>query len=400
MLQKIYRVNWKFKLVLAGLIAVGGFWGWQVAQHRSMVLLALDTHTGTLQWFHVLGAWDDFYSRGPLVANGTVILESAESSAPQKRLDTYRLRAFSARSGEGLWARQVDAPATNTTTGFGYELASNSVVQLQSTALYLQSGDELRSLDLSTGQPRWSIRRPWFNNGERANLWLNLGIAATQQRVGVVFLDPQRQRIQFLDATTGRVLRQTPFPATDWLTNFSRIAQNDRTAFITNGSANEASRVITAYSLDTGQILFRQPFEGSINNVQATDKTLLLSTDVVSNPKQPDRRIEGQMVALNSQNGRLRWQRSNSQLQCVNYASTWQADSQSVYLNCDRRNHGIQGSSTIVALSTQTGEIRWQTVISPNRHSKDIPIAVSKRQLLTLRQVNQGERLQTQAIAL
>jgi outer membrane protein assembly factor BamB len=284
MLPKIYRVNWKFKLLLAGLIAVGSFWAWQVAQKKSMVLLALDTHT--------------------------------------------------------------------------------------------------------------------FNNGERANLWLNLGIATTQQRVGVVFLDPQRQWIQFLDAATGQVLSQTLFPATDWLTNFSLIVQNDRNAFITNGSANEANRVITAYSMDTGQILFRQPFEGWINNVQATDKTLLLSTDVVSNPKQPDRRIEGQIVALDSQTGQLRWQRSNSQLQCVNYASTWQADPQSVYLNCDRRSNSIQGSSTIVALSTQTGEIRWQTVISPNRHSKDIPIAVSERQLLTLRQANQGDRLQTQAITL
>lgn len=206
--------------------------------------------------------------------------------------------------------------------------------------------------------------------------------------------------MQFLDAATGRVLRQTPFPATDWLTNFSRVTQNDRNAFITNGSANGANLVITAYNMETGQILFRQPFEGSINNAQATGKTLLLSTDAVSTLEQPDRRIESQIVALDSQNGRLLWRRSNSQMQCYGYASTWQADSQWVYLNCNRPGHGFRGSSTIVALSTQTGEIRWQTVINPNHHSDDIPIAINERQLLTLRQINQGDTLQTQAIAL
>lgn len=178
MLQKTYRVNWKFKFALAILLAVGGFWGWQVAQKKSMVLLALDTRTGTVRWFHSFGAWDAFYSQGPLVTNGTVILESAESSTAEQRFDTYRLQAFSAQSGDGLWMKKVDSPAGNTAAGFGYELASNSVIQLQSTALYLQSGSELRSLDLSTGQPRWSIQRPWFTS-ERVNLWLNLGVAAT-----------------------------------------------------------------------------------------------------------------------------------------------------------------------------------------------------------------------------
>lgn len=404
MLQKLYLVIWKFRFVLIGAIVIGCIWGWQVAQQQSMFLVALDSNSGAVQWFQPLGPGKDFYSRGAIAAGGVLMLESAESSKPEQKFDTYRLQAFSAQSGVRLWTTQLNASAEETTDGFGYSLAANSVIQLEPTALYLQVGDKLRLLEPKTGQQRWEMKRPWYNAGERADLWLSLGVAATQERVTVVQSRSNPQLIQILDAATGKVLRQTPIPSTDSFTNFSQITQNDRQVFTTlrdrsiNGARSDEATVI-AYNTDTGQVQFRVPDQSYVNKLQAAGNLLQLSTNAVFDSKQPERKIEGRLVAIDAQTGRLRWQRLDSELNCFNYRSTWQADAQSVYLNCERRRNE-QSSSTIVALSAQTGQIQWQSLISPNWHSDDVPMTMGARQLLLLRQARQDNRTQTQAIAL
>ncbi|MBW4549594.1 MAG: PQQ-binding-like beta-propeller repeat protein [Aphanocapsa sp. GSE-SYN-MK-11-07L] len=108
-----------------------------------------------------------------------------------------------------------------------------------------------------------------------------------------------------------------------------------------------------------------------------------------------------QIVALDSQTGRILWQRSSTELNCFDYGLTWQTDEQSVYLNCNRypSSQGQQ-SSAIVALSAQTGQVQWQTLLSLAQHSRDAPMTIRTGQLLMLDNVNQGKRTQTQVIAL
>ncbi|MBE9181179.1 PQQ-binding-like beta-propeller repeat protein [Oculatella sp. LEGE 06141] len=405
MLQRLCSIDWKFKLILVGAIAVGSVAGWQVGRQQLVTLLAIDTHTGTLQWFQPLKSVDEVYSRGAIAAGGTVILESAESSTPDQRFDTYRLQAFATQTGKQLWTQQLNAPAGDEMSGFGYFLAANSIIDLQPTALYLQAGEELRSLDPTTGEQRWTIDRPWFNTRPMADLWIALGIAATEQKLAVLQLNPQPQQIQILDAATGNILQQTPVPSTDVMTNFSRMKPT-HDHVVTAGPLqaeddsldNDDQSTVTAYSMDTGQVRFRAQFRSHINNLQTTASTLQLSTDRVY-AEQPDRQVDGQVIALDSQTGQILWQQSQSQLECFSFYSTWQVDAQSVYLNCNRRRNG-EDSSTIVALSAQTGQTQWQSLISSNWHSRHVPIAISDRQLLTFRQVRQDDRNQIQAVAL
>jgi len=54
----------------------------------------------------------------------------------------------------------------------------------------------------------------------------------------------------------------------------------------------------------------------------------------------------------------------------------------------------------IVALSAQTGQVKWQTQISPDRYSDNLPSAVSAQQYLTFRYVLKTKVGQKQAIAL
>ncbi|MGG6263981.1 hypothetical protein ACQ4M3_22090 [Leptolyngbya sp. AN03gr2] len=82
---------WQYKLVLGIALIASGTLIVHTGQQRSATLLALDTNTGKIQWFRPLRSEKDFYSRGAIASNGTVILGSAESSQPEQRSsDTYR----------------------------------------------------------------------------------------------------------------------------------------------------------------------------------------------------------------------------------------------------------------------------------------------------------------------
>ena len=405
MLQRLGSVIWKYKLILAIAIAAGGVWGWYVAQQRSATLVAFDTNTGTVQWFQPLGAEDGFFSRGAIAAGGTVILESAESSAPPKRSNLYRLQAFSMQTGDRLWTQQLDTSIENSEASRAYEFASNSLIELQPTALFWQVGDELRSLDPTTGQQRWSIQRRWFNhdpNGSR--IWLHLGVAATEQQIAVLQLASQqlsRQQLQILDAATGKLQRSISPPATDFVTNYGRMKQAEGRV-VTAGSdesrqnppSGERQSFLTAYTLDTGKVGFRTPIPGDISNLQIAGKSLIL-THNSSKPEVPSR-----IMAFDSQTGRLLWQRLNRELKCRDYEATWQADAQLVYLNCNPNPGSSPEASTIVALSAATGAVQWQTPISPNRHSADWPMTVGTGQLLMLHTAGRGDKSQDQVVAL
>lgn len=403
MLQRLGSVIWKYKLILVGAIAAASIWGWQVAQQRSATLMAFETNTGKVQWFQPLRSVDDFYSRGAIAANGTVVLSSAESSTPEQKFDTYQLQAFVAQSGDRLWAKSFRAPIGDGTSGFGYLFAANPAIDLQPTALYAQIGNELQSLDPRTGQPRWAIERPWFNINGR-DVWYGLGTAAVDQQLSVLQFNQRQRLLQTLDAATGKLLRQTTIRLSDLTTTRDRITQSNQRVFLetsgliplgNNSFRDSGQSTVIAYDLDSGQVRFRAPIRGSINNLQAVGKTLQLSTEFI-----PDSyHLERQVLALDSQTGRVLWRRSHAQLQCFDFSYSWRVDAQSVYLNCNRRRNN-QDSSTIMVLSAETGQIQWQSLISPNRHSRDLPSAISARQLLTFRQVRQGDREQTQAIAI
>lgn len=403
MLQKLYSLTWT-KVILAGAIAAMGFWGWRGAQARSITLLAFDTRTGAVQWFQPLGADKDFFSRGAVAAGDTVILESAESSAPPKRSDLYRLQAFSVQTGDHLWTQPLDASLENAEVGRGYEFASNSMVDLQPTALYWQVGDELRSLDPTTGRQRWSIQRRWFNhdpNGSR--IWLHLGVAATEQQIAVLQLASQqssRQQLRILDAATGKLQRSISPPASDFVTNYGRMKQANHRVFTVGSDArqnlpsNERQSFLTAYALDIGKVGFRIPISGDISNLQIAGKSLILTHD------SPKPEVPSRIMALDSQTGRLLWQRLNRELKCRDYEATWQADAQWVYLNCNLNPGSSPEASTIVALSAATGEVRWQTPINPNRHSEDWHMTISTGQVLLLNSAGQGNKSQDQVVAL
>jgi outer membrane protein assembly factor BamB len=71
-----------------------------------------------------------------------------------------------------------------------------------------------------------------------------------------------------------------------------------------------------------------------------------------------------------------------------------------VYLNCNPNPGLSPEASTIVALSAATGEVQWQTPISPNRHSADWPMTVSAGQVLMLHTAGRGDQAQDQVVAL
>ncbi len=401
--------HWQYKLVFAIALIAAGTWGVQVGQHRSATLLALDTNTGKVRWFQPLRSAKDFYSRGAIAANGTVVLGSAESSTPKQRYDTYRVSTFDAQSGKPQWTTQLNSPVEGVTDSIGYWFASNLEIDLQPTALYAQMGDELRSFDPRTGQQRWAIKRPWLNAKDRS-LRFGLGIAATEQLLAVLQLGQDDRQLQVIDAKTGKVLRQTSIAFKPLESTSNRITAGNRLAFLEtsgqirvgdNAFLDNGQSTLTAYDLNTGQVRFRVPITGTINHLQAADKTLQLSTDSVydftSNPSKV--KTDAYLMGLDLQTGRVLWQRSKKQINCQDFTWSLGVDTESVYLNCDR-GQGYRGASTIVALSARTGQTQWETSMSLKSYSEHIPSVIGARQLLTFRRVSQGDRSQTQAIAL
>ena len=397
--KRLYSRLWKFKFILAGVIVAGSLWGWQVAQQRSTTLVALDAGTGTVRWFQPIGAENEVYSPGAIADGDTVMLESATSSVPEKRFDTYRLQAFSAQSGSALWTKQLNASVRDTADGFGYSLASNSVISLQPKAVYFQAGNELQSLDPKTGQQNWMIKRPWFNTREKVIFWHGLGVATIEQKLAVLQLNSRQSLIEILDTATGKRLKQISITSTDEFTNYSRLTQTNGQIFVAGQVRSKSdSSALTAYNAETGLVRFRIPFERVITDLRTSGGVLQLITD---STKQPERRIEARMLMSDSQTGRSLWQHSESELDCFNFRffGTEEADTQSVYLHCNRRRND-RDSSTVVALLTQTGQTQWRSLISSDWHSDDTPLAIGTHQLFTLRRARQGSRFQTQAIAL
>lgn len=356
--------------------------------------MALNTRTGKVQWLQSLRSVHDFYSRGAIAANGTTVLSFAESSTTENRFDTYRLQTFNAQSGNRLWTTVLHAPRENETSGFGYLFAANPTIELHQQALYVQVGGELQSSNPTTGQQRWVINRPWFNTSPQS-VWYGLDIAASERQLAILRFNSRQRLLQILNPTTGKSLKQTTIPLDKLTTTSDRITANNRSVFVEtsgliplgNNTFRSSKRTtVTSYDIDSGQIRFRTLIAGDISNLQAVGDTLQLST-------------YDQLLALNSQTGRVLWQRALSQIKCFNTGYSWRVDAKSVYINCDHRRAG-QDSSTLISLSPQTGQIQWQLLVSPNRYSEYFPSAITAHQLLTFRQVRQGNQQQTQAIAL
>ncbi|GAP95522.1 outer membrane protein assembly factor BamB family protein [Leptolyngbya sp. NIES-2104] len=396
--------HWRYKFVLGIALIAGGAWTIYVGQQRSTTLLAIDTNTGKIQWVQPLGGARNLYSRGAIAANGTVVLGLGESSSPESRLDIYRLRAFDVRSGNPLWTTALNSPADGTSDAIGYWFASTYAIDLQPNAVYAQMGDELQSLDPRTGQKRWAIKRPWLDYKDRP-LRFGLGIAATEELLAVLQLKQNQRSLLTIDANTGKVIRQTAIPFKNLEETNNRITARNRLAFletsgripVDNGSLSNGRSTITAYNLDTGQVRFRVPITGGISNLQAFGQTIQLSTDPVINYQRSAIDQSSQFMGLALETGRTLWKKSVEQIQCGDFGWSWRVDAESVYFNCRQPK---QYSSTIFSLSAKTGQIQWQTLVSPNGYSDKIPVAIAPRQLLTFRNVSQSNQSQTQVIAL
>ncbi|MGG6263978.1 PQQ-binding-like beta-propeller repeat protein [Leptolyngbya sp. AN03gr2] len=393
--------HWQYKLVLGIALITGGVWTVHVGQRRSATLLALDTNTGKIQWFRPLRSEKDFYSRGAIASNGTVVLGSAESSQPEQRSsNTYRISAFDAQSGNPLWTTQLNSPVDDADR-IGYWFASTYSLDLQPNAVYAQMGEELRSLDPRTGEIRWSIKRPWLNANDQP-LRFGLGIAATEQTLAVLQLERNQNLLQVIDPETGKLIRQTAIAFDKLESTSNRITMANRSVFLETSGLIPSGKdsflpsgqaTLTAYNLDTGQIRYRVPISGAINNLQAVGQTIQISTDPVFDFKNSDVKVGNQLIGLDLETGRVLWKKVDNQLKCTDFVWSWRVDAESVYITCKRPK---EKSSTIVSLSAQTGQIQWQTLVSPNQHSAEVPGAIADRQFLTFRRVQS----QLQAIAL
>lgn len=400
--------HWQYKLLLGIALIAGGTWAVWNGLQQSATLLALDTNTGKIQWFQPLGLAKDFYSRGAIASNNTVVLGLAESSTPGRRADDiYRIRAFDVRSGNPLWMTELKPPVDGVTETIGYWFASTYAIEVQPNAVYAQIGDELRSLDPRSGQIRWAIKRPWLNASDRP-LRFGLGLAATEQSLAVLQLGQRQRFLQTIDPNTGKVIRQTTIAFQKLESTSQRITAGDRLAFLEtsglipsgDGFLSSGQATLTAYNLDTGQVKFRVPIVGQLINLQTVGQTLQLSTDVVLNFKGNSAiRYDRQFMGLDLQTGRVLWQRAEGQLNCYESSRAWRVDAESVFLYCNRRQNK-RDSTTILSLSTRTGQTQWQTLVSPNRFSEETPSAIAPRQFLTFRRVSGANQSQLQAIAL
>ncbi|MBW4692139.1 MAG: PQQ-binding-like beta-propeller repeat protein [Lyngbya sp. HA4199-MV5] len=399
--MRLWKLHpWK-TVLLGGTIALLGWLGWRYADQRKPTLLALNTTTGKLQWVQPL-APDIGYSKGPIVGDGKVFLGACVDDAV-KGFSAYRLQAFDAQSGRFLWALQPQR------TTIPYDLASNEAVSIQDGQLYLQLENELQAIDPATGKQRWAIPRRWFF--APVNVWYGIGLISRPNALVVLNSNGKERVLQTLDPKTGKVLKQIPRSLGKLTTTRNLITADDRTLFLEtsglvpadspNTFLDSGISTITAYDIKTLQTRFRA-ITGNIVHLQAVGDALQLSTNLNYDPK--TRKLsDGKILAVSAESGQLLWQKTKHQLQCPG-SYFKQIDNDTVYLNCSgypgtvSRNE--QNSRVVVAVSAQTGDVKWQARISPNRYSDNLPAAVNAHQYLTFRNVLKSNVSQTQAIAL
>ncbi|MBW4472285.1 MAG: PQQ-like beta-propeller repeat protein [Stenomitos rutilans HA7619-LM2] len=399
--MRVWKLSWWKVALLGSTIALLGWVSWRYADQRRPTLVALNTQTGKLQWVHALTA-DAGYSKGPIAGDGKVLLGFCRETAEQ-RCGAYQLQAFDAQSGKLLWS---DRPAGRYDP---YEIASNQSALLQDNQLYLQLEEELRSLDPATGKQRWAIPRRWFF--APAGVWHGMGFISHSDAVAIINLDGKQQQLQTLDPKTGKLLQQTKRSFDKLTATQNLIAANDRTLFletsglvpadVPNTFFDSGTSIVTAYDRKTLKPRFRTTIQGNISHLQVAGETLQIRT-ASQYDGQKQTIVTGKVLAVSTTSGQILWQKNRAQLGCREDGYSWRVDADTVYLNCDRNGRVRYKSqeSKIVALPAQTGQVKWQTQISPDRYSYNLPNAVSAQQYFTFRLVGTADKRQTQAIAL
>lgn len=391
---------WKVAL-LGGAVALLGWLGWRYADQRRPTLLALNTQTGKLQWAHSLLA-DATYSKGPIAGDGKVLLDFCRSTSEQ-RCGIYQLQVFDAQAGRLLWSDRIEGRSTP------FQLATNQSALLQHKQLYFQIEDKLLSLNPATGVQRWAIPRRWFF--ANADVWYGMGLVSRPNALTILNSNGKQQFLQTLDSKTGKVLQQTPRSLNKRTATKNLLTANDRSLFLeTSGSVPAESpntsfdggtSTVIAYDLKTLQPRFRIDIQGDLSHLQVAGNTLQIRTYDRYDRKTQTFVATGGVLAVSTTSGQRLWQKNTAQLGCREDDYSWRVNTDTVYLNC-RNGRVLNGSqeSKIVALSAQTGQVKWQTQISPDRYSDDLPAVVSAQQYLTFRYVLKTKVGQTQAIAL
>jgi outer membrane protein assembly factor BamB len=391
---------WKLTL-LGGAVAVASWLGWSYADRQQPTLVAVNTTTGKLQWVYPLS--DDFgYSKGPIAGNGKVVLDGCLKTTDDN-CGAYQIQAFDAQSGKLLWHNRPSGSFDP------YKIASNQAAIVQTDRLYLQLERELQSIDLATGAQQWQIPRQWFyrNGGS----WYGMGAIDRPDKLAILKIDRRTRLLQTLDPKTGKLRQQATITIPNLATTLDKIAANDRSLFLetsglvpanTPGSFHHSgTSTVTAYDSQTLQPRFRTDIKGNIFAMKAIDKILLIN-NYAHNDVKTKKTVEGNLVGMNADTGQVLWQKKPSQLNCDPFKHE-PVDIDTVYLNCRRSDNFLStvgaGDNRIVALSIQTGAVKWQTQLSSGS-SDDLPATVGNRQYLAIRRVSQANTQPLQTVAL
>jgi outer membrane protein assembly factor BamB len=392
------RANWWKLTLLGGTVAVAGWFGWGYADQRIRTLIALDATTGKLAWTYPLA--DDLgYSKGPIAGNGKVVLDGCVKTTDDN-CGAYQIQTFDARSGKLLWS---DRPIGNYDQ---YQIASNQATAIQNDQLYHQLEHQLRSIDLATGLQQWTIPRRWFY---RPNLWFGMGLVARSDELAMPKFDDTKRSLQILDPKTGKLQQQatTTIPKLEETRHI--IAINSRTLFLeTSGLADapapfpNGTSAVTAYDSKTLKPSFRSDIKGGAIFQMEPLGNILLVGNYSHRDITTGKLSEGSLTAIDANTGKMIWQKTRSQLDCHSWGrNKYQVDADTVYFDCNPNGrYDIKDNSRIVAISTQTGAIRWQRQLSANRSIEDLPSAITDRQYLTFRRVADANTAQIQVVAL
>jgi outer membrane protein assembly factor BamB len=387
---------WQIGL-LCGAFAIAGILGWQYADRRIATLLALDTTTEKLDWVHPVSP-DLFYSRGAIAAEGKVLVNFCTQSE-RRNCDHAYLQALDVESGKVLWTYQPSHDES------AYEIVSNPSVVFQHNQLYMQVGQELRSLDPSSGRQRWAIKRPWFAH---KGVQSGLGLVTHSGGMTVIRTNNHQRILQSLNPQTGAVVRQFTVQIPQLSTTRDLIAasednlyleQSKLTALGSGEFFDYGQSSITAYDLKTDKAQFYRAILGPVERMQVTQNRLYISTfDHTSYSLDSAPVIQrGRVLALDGDSGRVLWPKSKEQFNCI-FGDTWIVDADSIYLNCVQKVD--KGEATqMVAAAAATGQVKWQVQTNPIGYSEFLPITVNGKVLLTFRKKSASQH-STQVLGL
>ncbi len=317
----------------------------------------------------------------------------------------YQIQVFDARSGKLLWSKRPSGKYDP------YQVASNSANVIQTDRLYLQLEHELQAINLATGLELWKTPRRWFD--DRKGIWYGMGSVSGPDLLAILKIDRRQRLLQTLDPKIGKLRQQATITIPELATTRDLIAANDRTLFIETSGLIPAGRqnsffdsgtaIVTAYDRQTLQPSFRTSIKsGGIYQMEAIGDSLVVGNYGFRDLK-TKQLLVGSLLGMDAKTGRVRWQKTSNQLNCYQYRTKqYQMDADTVYVECGRIPDQLDAkqNSRIVALSTQTGVVKWQTQLSDEFLMSYSPAAMNDRQYLTFRRIKQAAAIQTQAVAI